>query len=426
MPTSQVKGVVQQLRNTVLRQEGAGLTDGQLLGCFIEQRDEAAFAALVRRHGPMVWGVCRRLLQNYHDAEDAFQATFLVLVRKAASVLPREMVGNWLYGVANQTALKARARNARRRTRERQVTEMPEPGLEPDLWDDLQPLLDQELRRLPDRYRAVVVLCDLEGKTRKEAARQLGCPEGTVASRLATARTMLAKRLAQRGVTLSCGALAAVLFQKAASARLPTPVVSSTIKAASLLAAGQAAGVVSARVAALTEGVMKVMFVTKIKSVLAVVLVAGLTLGGIGAGIGLYTNPVAVAQQASAKQDDAKKPDDKEKTISKNAKTEQKVLTPEEATKHWSEVVTVQFKVASTEETNAGVVTLMDENGRKGFQVLLSRPIRDQIIRLGIEPTKYFNGKVIRATGAVQRLVGLGGRPFWIVVDDLKQFEVVR
>src|SRR5207302_2960368 len=116
--------------------------------------DEAAFAALVQQHGPMVWGVCRRLLANHHDAEDAFQATFLVLVRKAASVVPREMVANWLYGVAHQTALKARATTARRRAREKQVPDMPEPAAAPQkLWDDLQPLLDQELSRLPDKYR---------------------------------------------------------------------------------------------------------------------------------------------------------------------------------------------------------------------------------------------------------------------------------
>ena len=163
------------------------------------------------------------LLGNYHDAEDAFQATFLVLVRKAASIVPREMVGNWLYGVAHQTALKARATAAKRKGRERQVTDMPEPAVAgQDLWPDLQPLLDQELSRLPDKYRAVIVLCDLEGKTRKEAARQLGVPEGTVASRLARARAMLAKRLARRGVTVSGGALAAVLSEKAASAGVPT------------------------------------------------------------------------------------------------------------------------------------------------------------------------------------------------------------
>src|SRR5262249_41380183 len=134
MATSRISGVLQHLRRAVLFQEGADLIDGQLLEDFISRHDEAALAALVRRHGPMVWGVCRRILRNHHDAEDAFQATFLVLVRKAASVLPTAMVANWLYGVARQTALKARATVATRERRERQVATMPEPaGREQDL-----------------------------------------------------------------------------------------------------------------------------------------------------------------------------------------------------------------------------------------------------------------------------------------------------
>src|SRR5262249_40356593 len=148
------------------------------------------------RHGPMVWGVCRRLLVNHHDAEDVFQATFLVLVRKAASIVPREMLGNWLYGVAYQTAVEAPATTPRQRAREKQVTAMPEPETQPaETWHALQPVLDQELSRLPDKYRVPVVLCDLEGKTRRAVAQQLGWPEGTVAGRLARARALLARRL---------------------------------------------------------------------------------------------------------------------------------------------------------------------------------------------------------------------------------------
>jgi RNA polymerase sigma factor (sigma-70 family) len=135
-----------------------------------------------------VWGACRRILANHHDAEDAFQATFLVLVRKAASIRPREMVANWLYGVARQTAFKARATIARRQACERQVMSMPEPaGTAPDFWPDLQPLLDQAVGRLPDKDRAAIVLCDFESKTRKEATRQLKIPEGTLSSRLTAA-----------------------------------------------------------------------------------------------------------------------------------------------------------------------------------------------------------------------------------------------
>jgi RNA polymerase sigma factor (sigma-70 family) len=276
MATSRTSGVIQHLRRAL--RGGAGLTDGQLLEDYVSRRDEAAFATLVRRHGPMVWGVCRRVLRGHHDAEDAFQATFLVLVRRAASIVSRELLANWLYGVAHQTALKARATAAKRRGRERQVTEMPEPAVtRQGPWRDLQPLLDEELSRLPDKYRGVIVLCDLEGKTRKEAAGQLGCHEGTVASRLARARTMLARRLTQRGVALSGGALAAVLSQQAASAGVPNSVVGATIKAASLLAAGKAAatGAISVKVAALTEGVLKAMLFTKLKAALAVVLALG-------------------------------------------------------------------------------------------------------------------------------------------------------
>src|SRR5262249_30642157 len=160
---------------------------------------------------------------------------FLVLVRKAPSIVPRQMVANWLYGVAYQTALNARAAAARRKGRERQVTEMPEPAVaEQGPWDDLRPLLDAALSPLPYKDGAVIVLCDLEGKTRKEAARQVGVPEGTVAGRLARARAMLAKRLSQRGVALTGGALAAVLSHKVASAGVPTSVVEATITAASL------------------------------------------------------------------------------------------------------------------------------------------------------------------------------------------------
>src|SRR5947208_6205380 len=149
MATSAMTTFMQQLGDSILAADGAGLTDGQLLTLFIEQRDEGAFEALVRQHGPMVMGVCSRVLRNRHDAEDAFQATFLVLVRKAASVVPREKVANWLHGVAYRTALKARAVAARREARERQVITLPDPpAVESHCWNDLRPLLDQELSRL--------------------------------------------------------------------------------------------------------------------------------------------------------------------------------------------------------------------------------------------------------------------------------------
>jgi RNA polymerase sigma factor (sigma-70 family) len=253
-----------------------GPTDGQLLQDYVRRRNEAALTAIVQRHGPMVWGVCRRLLHNAQDAEDAFQATFLVLVRKADSLVPREMVANWLYGVARQTALKARATVARRTVRERQVADMPEPTApERDVWPDLGPLLDQELSRLPDRFRAVLVLCDLEGRTRHEAARQLGVPDGTVAGWLARARAMLAKRLARRGLVTAGAAVAVAVAENAAAAAVPISVLSNTIRAAT------ARGAVSPSVAALTQEVRKAMLLAKLR---IGTVVGALLLVGIGAG----------------------------------------------------------------------------------------------------------------------------------------------
>jgi RNA polymerase sigma factor (sigma-70 family) len=262
--------LLQQVRTGALR----GLTDGQLLACFIDRRDEAAFEALVRRHGPMVLGVCRRVLGTIHDAEDAFQATFLVLARKAASLRSRELVGNWLYGTAYRTALEARAVLARRRAREKQVGDMPEPQAEPEpAWRELVPLLDQELNRLPDKYRVPVVLCELEGKSRKEVAGLLGVPEGTLSWRLAHARKLLARGLARHGLAVSGAALA----ESMTSACVPRALAASTAQAA----AGQV-GAVPAQVVVLTEGVMKTMFLSKLKAFVAVTFVLCASAGVVG------------------------------------------------------------------------------------------------------------------------------------------------
>jgi RNA polymerase sigma factor (sigma-70 family) len=281
MATDQMNSILHHLRRAAFLQDGAGLSDGQLLERFRVRREELAFEVLLRRHGPMVLGVCRRVLQNAHDAEDAFQATFLVLVRKAASLQSRETVGNWLYGVAYHTALKARAARLRRRTKEAQVKTMSvRDALSEDAWQDLQPLLDQELSRLPDKYREPVVLCELQGKTLKEAAQQLRVPVGTLSGRLTTARRLLAKRLTRHGVALSAGSLATVLPSTATS--MPTPLVISTVKAAASLASGEAAAaVISAQVAALTEGVLKAMLMSKLKVTGVVLLViGGMVIGG--------------------------------------------------------------------------------------------------------------------------------------------------
>jgi RNA polymerase sigma factor (sigma-70 family) len=263
-----------------LQQGSGGFTDGQLLARFVATRDEACFAALVRRHGPMVLGVCRRVLHDLHDAEDAFQATFLVLARKAASLVVGESLGCWLYGVAYRTAVQARGLGARRRSRERPMNDMPHPEVMPAEVHDWLPLLDRELSLLPEKYRTAIVLCDLEGRTRKEAARLLKVPEGTLSSRLASGRQLLAKRLARCGVTLSGGALAVALSQ-GASASVSAILVSSTTRAAVLVAAGQMVGATPALL--LMKGVMKAMLLKKLRMVVGAVMVL-VALGAVGFG----------------------------------------------------------------------------------------------------------------------------------------------
>jgi RNA polymerase sigma factor (sigma-70 family) len=209
--TTRPAPILRHLRQVALFGNDDSPTDARLLEDYLFRADGDAFAALVRRHGPMVRGVCRRILRDEHDADDAFQATFLVLVHKAASVSPRSAVANWLYGVAYRTAQKARTAAARRRARERRAGVIEHRDEAAAEGREMRSLLDRELNRLPEKYRAAVVVCDLEGKTRKEAARQLNWPEGTVAGRLVRARALLAKRLRCQGISAPVAALAAVV-----------------------------------------------------------------------------------------------------------------------------------------------------------------------------------------------------------------------
>jgi RNA polymerase sigma factor (sigma-70 family) len=277
-----------------LRQAGTAATDGQLLGRYVAARDEGAFAALVRRHGPMVLGVCRRILDDFHDTEDAFQATFLVLARKAAAVVRPEALGCWLYQVAYRTALEARTARARRRTRERQVRDMPHPEVAPAPPEDWRPLLDRELARLPEKYRLPVVLCELEGRSRPEVARQLGVPVGTLSSRLAAAHERLARQLARYGPQLAGAALGALLVE-GASAAVPAALVSSTVRAA--------AGAIPAEVAALAERMMRAMLFAKLKAVTWVAVLA-LSAGAGAVGLAYPTAAAAPQERAAPARDD--------------------------------------------------------------------------------------------------------------------------
>jgi zinc protease len=260
------------------------LGEAQLLDRFLARGDEAAFEAILRRHGPMVLGVCRRILDDPHDVDDAFQATFLVLIKKARSIRDREVLGPWLYGVARRVAVRARVGARRRRAREQNGAEGVDVGAD-DRRDDrmeadeVRSLLDDELGRLPARYRAPLILCDLGGQTHEQAAAQLRCPVGTVKSRLSRGRERLRDRLVRRGLAPSAGLLASTIAASRAPA-MPVELMDRTIAAARAIGAGRAIGAaaISAEVAALTKGVIRSMTLSQPKvfavAALAIVLTA--------------------------------------------------------------------------------------------------------------------------------------------------------
>jgi RNA polymerase sigma factor (sigma-70 family) len=266
------------MHRTAQRNAAEDVGDGPLLERFVAQGDQAAFQALLRRHAPLVWSVCRRVLGDEHDAEDAFQATFLILARKAGSLGQPRTIASWLYTVACHVSLRAKAVAGRRREREKNAMKRVEPtaSVRESDWSEVQPLLDQELSRLPAKYREPIVLCYLKGKTEEEAAQVLGCALGTVSWRLVRARDLLRGRLVRLGLTLTSGALGALLVANAAQAAVPASVVASTVSMAA------AAGAASPKVAALTEGVLNAMGIAKIKLIAAsVVAVFGLAGSGV-------------------------------------------------------------------------------------------------------------------------------------------------
>jgi RNA polymerase sigma factor (sigma-70 family) len=298
MARRQLEQFIGTVRRGILARDGAGMTDGELLGVFVQHGDAAAFEALLRRHGSMVWSVCCRVLHDPHEAEDAFQATFLVLLRKADCIRLPDRLGGWLHGVAHRTALEARALIARRRQQERSLDALPHPEVRAESpWREWLPLLDGEVRRLPDKYRLPLVLCELEGRSRKEVAGQLGIPEGTLSSRLAYARKRLADRLSRRGVALSTGVLG-LLLSCEAMAQVPVSLLLSTAKATKAFATGQNTGV-SAAVAVLTQGVLKTMTMFHLKAVLVTLTVlVGLGVGGVA-----YYSPAAAPAAADPQKE---------------------------------------------------------------------------------------------------------------------------
>jgi RNA polymerase sigma factor (sigma-70 family) len=303
--------VLEYLRTGHAAQELEQLADGELLGRFLTDRDEAAFAVLVHHHGPMILGVCRRVLGDGHHAEDAFQATFLVLVRRAAAIHRQAPLGPWLYGVARRVALKARARAAARQSRQRELADMPrtEP-LDERTWQEMRPVLDEEIGRLPEKCRAPLVMCYFEGKSYDEAAQELGWPKSSLASRLARGRDLLRQRLVRRGITLSAGALTTALAEKATAVPVVALLTINLVRAAANVANGKtlAAECLSTRAIALAEEAMKSDIGIKGKLVL-LLLALGLAAGAALAGYEAWVRPTPPERQPPvAQRDPQKKP----------------------------------------------------------------------------------------------------------------------
>lgn len=288
MVNGRTSGVSRQLVRVFQQGTLAGLSDREVLGRFVDDRDEAAFEALLSRHGPMVLNVCRQVLRDPDDAEDAFQATFLALACQAGSLRIGESLGPWLYRVASRVAARARADRRRRGDRERSGGPIPErepARADRSDRDEVPRIIHEELGRLPERLRAPIVLCYLEGLTHERAAEQLRCPVGTVRSRLARARALLHGRIARRGIVNA--AVGALLAPDAVASGLPSKLSTSLVKTAARIAAGTASlrggcGV-PVRVVALLEGVLSVLRIKQIAGSLAAFAVVGVvvTIAGL-------------------------------------------------------------------------------------------------------------------------------------------------
>jgi RNA polymerase sigma factor (sigma-70 family) len=278
--------VMRHLRRLIGEPAAPADTDGRLLERFLQSHEEDAFAQLMQRHGPLVMGVCRRVLRDAHAAEDAFQATFLLLARKAHSLRRHDSLAGWLSRVAFRVALDARAAGDRRAARERMVVAMAPTQTDTEADRHQRRLiLEEELQALPRKYYEPLVLCYLESRTHEEAARLLRWPEGTVKGRMARGREMLRQRLIRRGLTLGSGGLTTLLAEESALAAVAPSLAADTLRAALLITSGQAAGAVAAPVAVLVDGVLHAWWLARVKLAAAVVF-CGIVATGLGIGLG--------------------------------------------------------------------------------------------------------------------------------------------
>ncbi len=291
---------LRHLRSLMAKQAVDTLSDQQLLQMFLNEGSEASFAALVQRHGAMVFGVCRRSLRHTQDAEDAFQAVFLALARQAASIRRQESVGVWLHGVAYRIAEKMKHTAVRRAAHERRLS-APTPGdtMEDITWRELRSVLDEELQKLPEQYRAPLVLCYLEARTQDEAARRLGWSKNTFSRRMNRARELLARRLTRRGLTLSAALAVPLLLQPEATATVLPLLAASTVRAGLTVATGQQiAPLVPIEIAALVEAGTGTFFMRRATIALLMLVSLMLGLGGLLAHHGLQPRPHVEAPSA--------------------------------------------------------------------------------------------------------------------------------
>jgi RNA polymerase sigma factor (sigma-70 family) len=295
MHTPATSSILHLIRTTVEGRGAREAADPELLQRFHAQRDQDAFHALIRRHGPMVLDVCRGVLANEADVEDAFQATFLILVRKAGSIRKTGSLASWLHGVAYRTALKARSQSAVRKKHETRLPARLSSARDEPGWSEIQQVLHEELHGLSERYRAPLVLCYLEGMTQDAAAVQLNLAKSTLRERLERGRAQLRLRLIRRGLGPAALLLAAAWPAARTTAGVPAALAASTLEAAAFGVAGKAgSAVISVAVSSLTEGVLRTMFLTKMKS-LSIVFAAVMLLG---LGVGTATLPVPTTAQA--------------------------------------------------------------------------------------------------------------------------------
>jgi RNA polymerase sigma factor (sigma-70 family) len=285
MKPAEGKSILSQLRRTLRADVLECAPDEELLGQFVAERDEAAFAAIVRRHGPMVWAVCQRVLVHRQDAEDAFQATFLVLARKATAIGRRKLLANWLFGVARRAALSARAMRARRARHEQSCAEPPDIRVTLQTpAGDIRAILDEELARMPKKYRLPLLLCGLEGMTHAEAGKQLGWPTGTVAGRLSRGRELLRTRLLRRGIAVPAAVSIAAFLPGTAPAAVPTQLVAASVQnaVASILCGKSVAVAAPPTAAALTRALLLKMLLARVWATAALIVSVAATLGGAG------------------------------------------------------------------------------------------------------------------------------------------------